>query len=188
MRGEITYFESPGPQNTEEVLRAVRERLEKKDIRYVVVATTTGETARKALEILGDLDVKIVAVTHHTGFEKPGEQQMSEEVRRELEEKGVKVVTSMHALSGLERSISRRLGGASRTEAIAEALRCLFGRGLKVCVEITVMAADAGAIPIEDVIAVGGTGSGADAAAVIFPAHSNNFFDMKVKEIIAKPL
>ncbi|MBC7109683.1 MAG: hypothetical protein H5T46_01535 [Archaeoglobi archaeon] len=188
MKKEITYFDSPGAQNTEDVLRIVRERLKENDIRYVVIATTTGRTAKKALEILGDLDVRIVAVTHHTGFERPGEQQMSEDVRRELEERGVRVVTASHALSGLERSISRRLGGASRTEAIAEALRCLFGKGLKVCVEITVMAADAGAIPIEDVIAVGGTGSGADAAAVILPAHSNNFFDMKVKEILAKPL
>jgi len=188
MKKDVIYFESLGPQNTEEVLKAVRERAKELGIRYVVIASTTGKTAKKALEILGDLDLKLVVVTHHTGFERPGEQQMSEATRKELEEKGVRVVTATHALSALERSISRRLGGASRTEAIAEALRCLFGRGLKVCVEITVMAADAGAIPMEDIIAVGGTGSGADAAAVIYPAHSNNFFDMKIKEIIAKPL
>jgi len=188
MKKEIIYFKSPGPHNTEEVLKAVKERAKELGIKYVVVASTTGKTAKKALEVLGDLEVNLVVVSHHTGFESPGAQQMSEEVRKELEKKGVKIVTATHALSGLERSISRRLGGASRIEAIAEALKCIFGRGLKVCIEITVMAADAGVIPIEDIIAVGGTSSGADSAAVIFPAHSNNFFDLKVKEIIAKPL
>jgi hypothetical protein len=50
------------------------------------------------------------------------------------------------------------------------------------------MAADAGAIPIDQpVVAIAGTSKGADTALVIQPAHSNNFFDIYVKEIIAKP-
>ena len=96
-------------------------------------------------------------------------------MKRNSEKKGVKIVRQSHILSGLERSISRKLGGVSRTEAIAEALRSLFGHGLKVCVEITIMAADSGAIPIEEVVAVGGRSIGADTAVVVRPAHMNNF-------------
>lgn len=46
------------------------------------------------------------------------------------------------------------------------------------------MAADSGAIPIEEVIAIGGRHRGADTAVVIRPAHMNNFFDMEIKEIL----
>ncbi|MHB8917227.1 MAG: pyruvate kinase alpha/beta domain-containing protein, partial [Desulfocucumaceae bacterium] len=57
-----------------------------------------------------------------------------------------------------------------------------------VCVEISAMALDAGMIPHgKDIIAVGGSGMGVDTAAVILPAHSNNFFATKVREIICKP-
>jgi hypothetical protein len=54
-------------------------------------------------------------------------------------------------------------------------------------VEIAIMAADAGAIPIADIVAVGGTGSGSDTAVVIRPAHMNNFFDARIREIIVMP-
>jgi hypothetical protein len=50
------------------------------------------------------------------------------------------------------------------------------------------MALDAGLIPHgEEIIAIGGSSKGADTAVVITPAHSNHFFDTKVKEIICKP-
>ena len=75
----------------------------------------------------------------------------------------------------------------STGELIASVLR-LFSQGMKVCFEITVMAADAGAIPIgENVIAVAGQGGGADTAIVIKSANTTNFFDLDVQEIIAKP-
>lgn len=64
----------------------------------------------------------------------------------------------------------------------------MLGQGVKVCVEIAGMAADAGLVPYgEEIIAVAGSGTGADTALVITPAHSNNFFDTSVKEIICKP-
>ena len=80
-----------------------------------------------------------------------------------------------------------QFGGLYPAEIIAQALRIL-GQGLKVCVEISTMSLDAGLIPYgEEVVAVAGTGSGADTAVVIATAHSNRFFDTKVKEIICKP-
>jgi uncharacterized protein len=49
------------------------------------------------------------------------------------------------------------------------------------------MAADAGLVPPSDVIAVAGTGRGADTCCVIRANSSNRFFDIKVREIIVKP-
>ena len=76
-------------------------------------------------------------------------------------------------------------------EFLAEALRCLFGVGMKVAIEVAIMAADSGAIPIEKTIAIGGSsserGRGADCAIVVWPSHCNNFFDFRVLEVLAKP-
>ena len=51
-----------------------------------------------------------------------------------------------------------------------------------------IMAADAGVIPVDQaVVAIGGTGRGADTAIVIQPANTTNFLDLDIHEIIAKP-
>jgi hypothetical protein len=132
----------------------------------------------------------LVVVTHVVGFSKPGEWEFSEEIANRLKKEGVRIVTTTHALSGLERALSRspKIGGGSRSEAIAEALRRVVAVGLKVAVECVLMAADQGAIGISDeVIAVGGTASGADTVCVIRPAHTSGFFDLQVREIVAMP-
>jgi hypothetical protein len=186
----ILYLDSPGKENTDRVIEAVIERLKRMDIRHVVVASDTGETGKKVLDRLKGAKVEVVVVTSHYGFDKEGECAMSPEAENELRSDGAKLVRASHVLSGVERSISKKLGGASRVEMIAETLRALFGQGLKVAVEITVMAADSGAIPCGpdvQVISIGGTESGADTACVVRPAHANSFFNFRVKEIIALP-
>ncbi|MCC6028379.1 MAG: hypothetical protein LM574_07360 [Archaeoglobus sp.] len=183
---KIFYFEKPGPQNTEITLKLAFERARELGIKYVVVASSYGETAKRALEFLNG-DIKLVVVTYHTGFIEEGKNTMDAETEHFLRSRGVTIVRQSHVLSGIERSISRKLGGVSRVEAIAEALRSLFGHGLKVCVEIAIMAADSGAIPITEVISIGGRARGADTAVVIRPAHMNNFFDAQIKEIICMP-
>jgi uncharacterized protein len=96
-------------------------------------------------------------------------------------------LTTTHLLSGVDRALRNKFEGIYPAEIIASTLR-MFGQGLKVCVEISVMALDAGLIPYgEEIITVGGTGRGADTAAVIVPAHSIKFFDTKIKEIICMP-
>ncbi len=186
---KIVYFEKPGKQNTEQTLKLALERATHLGLNYLVVASSSGETAKKALQLIRESgsNIKLVVVTYHRGFYEEGVDSMDPKVEEFLRNEGVTIVRQSHILSGIERSISRKLGGASRVEAIAEALRSLFGHGLKVCVEITVMAADSGAIPIEEVVAVGGRSKGADTAVVVRPAHMNNFFDMQIKEIICMP-
>lgn len=124
------------------------------------------------------------------GFAKPGEWEFSHETAQSLQKQGVRIVTGTHALSGLERALSRstKVGGGSRTEAIAEALRRVVAVGLKVAVECVLIAADQGAISATgEVVAAGGTASGADTVCVIRPAHTSSFFDLQVREIVAMP-
>jgi len=186
---KIVYFDSPGKENTEETLKLALDKAKETGIKNVVVASSRGESATRALEIIDQekLDVNLIVVTYHTGFVGEGIDSMPAEIETYLREQKVVIVRQTHTLSGVERSITNRIGGASRVEAIAEALRSLFGHGLKVCVEISIMAADSGAIPIEEVIAIGGRSKGLDTAVIIRPAHMNNFFDMQVKEIICIP-
>ena len=175
------------PSATARTLRSVIERLDQGDIRHVVVATTSGETGVVFAEALADRNVRVVCVTHHVGFNGGDVDQLEPEHRSRLEELGASIVTAGHALSGVPRSISKAFGGISSAEVIAHTLR-LFGQGMKVCVEIAVMAADAGEIPTDcDVICVGGTGRGADAAVVLNASHMNSFFDMRIREALCFP-
>jgi hypothetical protein len=185
MESRITYFESPGPENTEEVLSLAKRRAEELGVRSIIVASTSGRTGALASRVFDGYD--LVVVSHHAGFASPGVQELQEGFRKEITERGARILTTSHALSGVERAVRKQLGSILPLEIMAHTLR-LFGQGMKVCVEITIMAADAGLIPIDkDVIAVGGTGGGADTCVLIKPAHSNNFFDLTVREIIAKP-
>jgi hypothetical protein len=187
---KIYYFEKQGEGNTLDAARFAVERAKELKIRTIVIASTSGKTARVFSDAVNGSGLELVVVTHVVGFSKPGEWEFSAELAEQLQKKGVHIVTGTHALSGLERALSRsqKVGGGSRSEAIAEALRRVVGVGLKVAVECVLMAADQGAIGInEEVIAVGGTGSGADTVCVIRPAYTSSFFDLQVREIVAMP-
>lgn len=177
-------FKKPGPANTAATLEAAHARATELGITKIVIATSSGDTIYKALELFSA--DQLIAVTYHCGFRKPFEVIMPPDTRKDLEVKGVAVVSATHALSGVERSVFQKYQGAYPVLIIADTLR-LLGQGVKVAVEIAVMAADAGVLSGQDIIAIGGTAKGVDAAAVIRPAHMNNFFDLKVREIICKP-
>ncbi|MBM3235701.1 hypothetical protein FJZ31_05335 [Candidatus Poribacteria bacterium] len=184
---ETIYFDKPGKEHTEIVATAVRKRCEELKIKSVVVASNTGETALKFCEALKGADVKLVAVTSHVGFHGEDKTDLDENRKKELEQKGVQIVRCSHILSGIGRSITNKFGGVTPVELIAHTLR-RFCEGVKVAVEVSIMAADAGAIPTDtEIIAAGGTGRGADTAVVLKPAHMNNFFDLEIREIIAMP-
>ena len=180
------YFTQPGPANTGAVLEAAGRRAKDLTIGRVVVASCTGGTAFAARKIFAP-SARIIAVTHVTGFAEPNVQELSEEDRRALQEQGVEVLTCAHAFGGVGRGVRNKVGTYQIDEIMAFTLRT-FGQGTKVAVEIALMAADAGLIRTdEDVIAVGGTGKGADSALVLRPATSSHIFDLKVKEVICKP-
>jgi uncharacterized protein len=187
---KIWYFEKPGPDNTADAAKFAVGRAKDLNIGTIVVASTSGKTAEIFHEAMKGSQIDLVVVTHVVGFAKPGEWEFSRETARQLQNDGVKIVTGTHALSGLERALSRsqKVGGGSRTEAIAEALRRVVAVGLKVAVECVLIATDQGMIGVDkEVIAAGGTASGADTVCVIRPAHTANFFDLQVREIVAMP-
>lgn len=180
------YFDRQGRQNTEQVLEIVHEEARERGIEHVVVASTTGDTGLKAAQTLSQDGLNVVAVTHSTGFREPGAQEMAEEMRAKIEEAGGKVLTGTMIFHNLGAAISSKYGGYSHQSLVADVLR-LFGQGMKVAVECAAMAADAGLVPCEDVIAVAGTGRGADTAIVVSAMPSKQFFDTKVREILCKP-
>lgn len=186
----IVYFKQSGVENTDDVVEIAYKRLKEGDIKSVVVASTSGETGLKFARKMAR-ETNLVIVSSQPGYTGPGIWKFDLNLLKEIESLGGKVVRHSHILSGLERSISKKFSGVSHGEFLSESLRCLFGVGMKVAIECTLMAADSGSIPIEKTIAVGGTasgrGKGGDCAIVVWPSHCNNFFDLRVLEILAKP-
>lgn len=171
---------------TQATLKAALKRADELGIRHIVVASTTGKTALELAEKMPP-HFETVCVTHHAGFREFGRNELSESAENRLAEHGIPVLRTTHLFGGVERAIRLKFGGLGPAETIAFTYRTL-GEGIKVGVEIAVMALDAGLIPNgKDVIAIAGTGSGADAAIVVRPAHSRQFFETRVKEIVCKP-
>lgn len=186
MEARIVYFNRPGKENTDEVLRLAGRRAEELGIKSILVASTTGDTALKAMEIFKG--ARVAAVSHFTGMAEPNTQEFTEENRRKVISAGGAVLTATHTFSGLGRAMRKKFKMYLFEETVANTLR-LFGQGMKVVCEITLMAADAGLVRTdEDIIVIGGTGRGADTAVVLKPVNSEDFFDLKIREILCKPL
>ncbi|MFC2022068.1 pyruvate kinase alpha/beta domain-containing protein [Chloroflexota bacterium] len=195
MEVKTVYFENPGVQNTDEVFRIAKQRAEELGIENIVVASTTGYTAVKAVGVFTDR--RVIIVTHSEGFKEPNTQELTEENRKIVESKGGIILTTAHAFGGLSRSMRQSsIPEARQTyvvgDIVANALR-IFGQGMKVACEIATMAADAGLVRTdEDIISIAGTGRadagrGADIAVVVRPAYAQFFFETQVKEILCKP-
>ena len=179
------YFEKAGEENTDALLGFAKDYAEKESIKDIVIASTTGKTGAKASKTFKGCNV--VIVTHCFGFREPGEIELQEEYKREILANGAKIFTGIHALSSVERAIRKDFGTIQPLELIANTLR-LMGEGTKVCVEITLMAVDAGLIPVDkDIVVIAGTGRGVDTALRIKPANTSRFFNLKIREVIAKP-
>jgi len=159
----MTYFEKPGRENVDETLKLARERALELGIKNVVVASTRGFTAEKAFEVFKDTDIVLTIV----GI---GRESFPQDLLGKLEEKGHGVCFSRevsYEYPELVRSAYRR-----------------FCEGVKVAVEIPMIAADARLISTEeDVVSVGKW----DTSMVIKPAKSDMFSELRIKELICKP-
>jgi hypothetical protein len=184
---QVMHFKSPGPKNTQTLMQFAADRCKALGLTKVVIATTSGRTIDEALSYFQPLGITIIAVTHVVGYAGPNAKDLSDEKQAELEAKGVKIVTAAHAFGGVGRGIRSKLDTFQIDEIMAYTLRML-GQGAKVGVEVTLMAADRGFVRTdEDVMAIGGTGKGADTAMVVRPANSHACLDFKIREITAKP-
>jgi hypothetical protein len=185
MKQKITYFNKPGVDNMEETLRIAKQRADELGIKTIVVASTIGNTGARAVEVFKGM--KVVVVSHSAGFHGPNTQELTEENRKKIEKGGGTIFTATHLFSGVGAAMRKKFTTYLLGDIVANTLRIL-GQGMKVVVEITVMAADAGLIRTdEDVITIAGTGRGADYAVVVKPVNSGDFFDLRIKEILCKP-
>jgi hypothetical protein len=180
MERRVVYFEEKGPGNTQEVLSIVKSRIKEGDIEKIVLASTRGDTAKAGMDIFADEPVKLVVVPHQYGFREVN--RFPRELVTELEAKG----HSVHF--GTMLFHTTELYGSNTPQVIANFLRA-FGQGMKVCFEIAMMATDGGEVDMgEKVVVVAGSGHGSDTAVVMTAFSSNRYKEIKVHEILCKPL
>lgn len=184
----IFYFDKKGPVNTKKTLEIATVCCRERNINRIVVASSTGDTAMKLRDMAED-SIDIIAVTYGAGSRFRDEVEEFNKNRDSLVNRGIKLVRGLHALSGVERSFQRKYeSGFIPLNLISDTLR-MFSQGVKVCVEISVMALEHGYIRSdEDVVAVGGSGKGADTAMVIRPGSASGIFETKIKALLCMPV
>ena len=176
----IIYFKAPGVVNTKETLRLVADRAKARGVTKIVLASTTGDTARLAAACFAGTEIKMVVVPHQYG--RMVEQRFPPDLVSELEQQGHRVHFSTMLFH------TDDFYGMNVPSVMATLLRT-FCQGMKVCVEIILMATDGGCVATgEKVIAVTGTGRGADTAVVAIAAPSTKLSDLHITEVICKPL
>jgi hypothetical protein len=179
------YFNGRGPQYTRKTFEVARERAAQLGIKTIVVATTSGETGVKAAQFFRGYD--LVVVSHSQGFSEPNTQELTEANRALIVSSGAKLLTCQHAMGGINRAVRKEFGTYMVDELIAFVLRN-FSQGVKVGIEMALMAADAGLVRVgEPVITIAGSSGGADTAMVVLPANAQDFFNFRVLEILCKP-
>ncbi len=182
---ESVYFDGKGKDYTEETLKLAKKRADELGIKNIIIASYTGYAGVLASEVFKGYNLVVSAGM--MGFTEPNVHRMVDGNRDKMEANGAKVFYHLHAFGGLGRSVKQRFGPIQVDEIIASVLR-VFSQGVKVCLEISCMACDAGLIKAgEPVVAIGGSGGGADSSIVLLPSNTHRFFDTKVLEVICKP-
>ncbi len=179
-------FEKPGPQNTEEALKITAGALSEFKASKVLVASTTGKTALKAVELIDNS--KLIIISHSYGFYEPDEDEFDNEIKELLKFRGIPLITTTHTFAGFARAVRREFKTYLVEDIVAQVLRTV-SEGFKVGYELVCMASDTGYLKSgERVITVAGTGEGADTVLLFRAENSNRFFDIHLEAIIAKPL
>jgi len=192
---KITYFRYCGEVNTEKVLHAAKLRCKEKGLNKVVIASETGRSAIKALNIFKGTKIKLIVVTHYpaTTWGPKGDipiglkRKEYAKTLKKLEENGVKIVQGTRPFAPPTRSINWEF---PTPEGIIDKTLEIFGAGTKIAIEAAVMATDAGEVDAgEEIVSCAGTYKGLDTALVVKTAYSGGFFkEFEVREIIAKPI
>jgi uncharacterized protein len=179
MERTIIYFESLDPANTEITFRLARARARELGIRKIVIASTTGATAKKAMDFFTNDTIQLVVIPHQWDFHREV-NLFPAELAASLREAGhvVHFGTMLFHTTDLYESTTPLV--------MANLLRC-FCQGFKVCFEIVLMATDGGHVRSgEQVIAIAGTGRGSDTALVMQAASSQHVKNLRVSEILCK--
>jgi hypothetical protein len=184
---QVFYFDKKGSGNTDRTLEIALACCEEKGIRKIVVASSTGKTAL-LLRDKAKSSIEVIGVTYSAGSKYREEVEEFNRNRETMIKKGIRVVRGLHALSATERAFENKYKNALLPlNIVADTLR-MFSQGMKVCLEVAVMAAEAGFItPDEEVVAIGGSGTGADTAVVMKPAYAASMFETKFKTVLCMP-
>ena len=160
------------------------------------MASSTGKTALKLAQGIKDM-ARVICVSDPPWARRfPGSPGISPENRAELESLGVEIIDYMpYASMAYSWQASENIYGALDLLVVAfDAFRMVGGNGLKVAIEVGLMATNAGKVKAgEEIISVGGTGGGADTAIVLKAAFSCDIFSKvpekrpEVREILAMP-
>ena len=170
--------------DTQKVVEIAIEAARSKEIRQIVVASSTGNTAKAFLPYASEFTIVAVGYCYYV---QPGVPNMMDDATQEaLRQGGMKLLFGTHVLSGAEHHLRTKFGGTYPVDIMAHTLT-MFGAGVKVGIEVTVAALDAGLIWPEPTVGVGGTGQGADAAVILTPDASIRFLNTKVHEVLCKP-
>ena len=160
MKRSIVYFDQIGKQNTDQTLRLAHQRATELGVKNVVVASNTGFTARHALTEFEGSGIALAVVGG-------GRKEFDGELAQELQSRGHQVLFAAE--------LQYTYPGV-----VANAFKKLC-EGLKVIMEITSIAVDAGIVAEgEEIVAIAGTGrwafppgGGADTAVVVTPGPSS---------------
>lgn len=185
---EITYFETPGEENTNKAIELAIKRLKEGDIKKVVIASSSGGTSLKLIKALEQKqkDIEVIPVLTNAGSKYSSTPEQGKNIK-ELKERNIRYIRGVQTFSGVERAVKARWGTVGPTMLISDALR-LISEGIKVSIEIMAMTTDAGLVsPDETVMSIAGTSRGADTVAILKPAYSHKLFDFAIREIICKP-
>ncbi len=182
MEEKIVYFEQSGFENTATTLKLSVERAKARGIKKLLLASTRGDSAKELAPMLKGTGIRMVVVPHQYGFGPEGRQRFPAELVKDLERQGHEVYfgTMLFHTDGFY--------GNNAPTVLANMLRTLC-QGMKVAVEITLMAANGGRVEIgEQCVVVTGTGRGSDTAVVAYASTSSKLGDLHITEIICKPL
>jgi hypothetical protein len=185
--GKVFYFEKKGSVNTDRTLEIALACCEQKGIKKIVVASSTGKTALLLRE-KAKPSIEVIGVTYSAGSKYREEVEEFNRNRETMIKKSIQVVRGLHALSATERAFENKYkSGLLPLNIVADTLR-MFSQGMKVCLEVAVMAAEAGFVtPDEEVVVVGGSGTGADTAVIMKPAYAASMFETKFKAVLCMP-
>ena len=189
-----------------DIMARAKERADAFRVRDVLVATNTGASLAAAMDAFGP-DYRFFAVGNPASAHERGlvlHDGISNEVKATFEAKGVTVVLQNQSLfqrpglslmgASLDAVVqSAAPTGRFRAMSIVYSALQLFGDGPRVCLEIAMMAADSGHLPLdEDCISIACPSSYCDlpdAAVVLRPAKSQDMFSEqhRIKDLILCP-
>ena len=198
-----------------DIFSLAKERAVEFGVKSVLVASNSGESVAKAQDVFGP-DFSLFAIGNSPSSRGKGlalHSGILDATKERLEERGIRVIrqdASMFqgsanksiTVPSFENANDAYVDRFGRTFAdderipnnickvMGHLLAEFFGDGPKVCLEITLMAADSGELPLdEDCMAIARPGGYSHAALIVHPVKTTDLFSthFRVKDLLLVP-